>query len=215
MQLTVVDYGRRLEEWLRALQSEAEVPTSEQFHVLRTVKERLLLEFRLEKEGSLRPKGHPVREVEEQPLLVFCHGSPGAGKSRVINWICRMFKEALGWKHEDEFLCVAFQNRVAQAMGGNTLHSGGDIDVGGQRKLEHTDIDILYTRNQYMRWVIIDELPMVADDLLGALEHQLTEASVEPRYKFRADKSARFMGGYNLLAFGDFYQIPLFQQQLP
>ena len=59
-----------------------------------------------------------------------------------------------------------------------------------------------------MRRVIIDELPMVADDLLGTFEHQLTEASVESRYKFRADKSARLMGGYNLLAFGDFYQIP-------
>ena len=35
--------------------------------------------------------------------------------------------EALCWQHEDEYLCVAFQNRVAHAMGGNTLHAGGDI----------------------------------------------------------------------------------------
>ena len=52
--------------------------------------------------------------------------------------------------------------------GGNTLHAGGDIGVGGQRPLDHTDIDVLFTRNQYLRWVIIDELPMVPDDLLGA-----------------------------------------------
>ena len=60
----------------------------------------------------------------ERPLLGFCHGSPGTGKSRVIKWIRRMFEEAMGWKHEDEFLCVAFQNRVAHAMGGSTMHAG-------------------------------------------------------------------------------------------
>jgi len=58
-----------------------------------------------------------------------------------------MFTEALGWQHGDEFICVAFQNRVAHAMGGSTMHSGGDIGIGGQRSLDKTDIDVLYTRN--------------------------------------------------------------------
>ena len=106
-----------------------------------------------------------------------------------------MFMEALGWQHEQEFLCVAFQIRVAHAMGGNTMHAGGDITVGGQRVLDHTDIDILFTRNQYLRWVIIDELPMVPDELLGAFEHHLADAAVESRYKHRADKSVRLSGG--------------------
>ena len=101
-------------------------------------------------------KAHPERTKAEAPLLGFCHGSPGTGKSRVIKWVTRMFVEALGWQHEEEFLCVGFQNRVAHAMGGNTLHAGGDIGVGGQRSLEHTDIDVLFTRNRYSRWVIID-----------------------------------------------------------
>ena len=90
-----------------------------------------------------------------------------------------MFMEALGWQHGDEFLCVAFQNRVAHAMGGCTMHAGGDFGIGAQRSLDHTDIDILYTRNQYLRWVIIDELPMVPDDLLGTFEHRLADAAVE------------------------------------
>ena len=68
-----------------------------------------------------------------------------------------MVTEALEWQHGEEFLFVAFQNRVAHAMGGNTVHAGGDIGVGQQRSLEHTDIDILYIRNQCLRWVIIDE----------------------------------------------------------
>ena len=83
-------------------------------------------------------------------MLGFWHGSLGTGNSRVIKWIRQMFTEAVGWRHEDEFLCVAFQNRVAHAMGGHTMHVGGDICAGGQRSLDHTDIDILFTRNQYM-----------------------------------------------------------------
>ena len=187
------------------MKSEAEAPTTEQFGLLTRVSDRVLLEFRLEKEGILFSKGHPEREAAERPLLGFCHGSPGTGKSRAIKWIRRMFMEALGWRHEDEFLCVAFQNRVAHAMGGDTMHAGGDIGIGGQRSLEHTDIDILFTRNQYLRWVIIDELPMVPDDLLGAFEHHLADAAVESRFKHRADKSVRLFGGYNMLGFGDFY----------
>ena len=120
-----------------------------------------------------------------------------------------MFTEALGWRHEDEFLFVAYQNRVANAMGGNTMHAGGDIGIGGQRSLDHTDVDLLYTRKEYLRWVLIDELPMVLDDLLGAFEHHLAAAAVDSsRFKYTADKPVRWMGGYNMLGFGEFYQIP-------
>ena len=156
---------------------------------------RILVEFSLEKEGILLPKDDPDREEREQPLLSFCHGSPGTGKSRVIKWVRRMFEEALGWNHEDEFLCVAFQNRVAHAMGGSTMHYGGDIGIGNQRQLQHTDIDVLFTRNQYLRWAIIDELPIIPGDLLGAFEHHFADAAVDSRYKFKADKSIRFLGG--------------------
>ena len=101
----------------------------------------------------------------------------------MIRWITRLFTEALEWQHEDEFLCVAFQNRVAHAMGGNTLHAGGDIGVGGQRSLDHTAIEVQFTRTQYRRWVIIDELPMVPDDLLGAFASHLADAASPSRYQ--------------------------------
>ena len=148
-----------------------EAPTTEQLGLITRVSDRVLVEFELEKEGVILPKRHPDRQSRERPLLGFCHGSPGTGKSRAIKWIRRMCTEALGWQHEDEFLCVAFQNRVAHAMEGSTIHSGGDIGIGGQRslQLEHTDIDLLFTRNQYLRWVIIDELPMVPDEVLGGV----------------------------------------------
>ena len=84
------------------------------------------------------------------------------------------------------------------------MHTGGDIAVGGQRTLNHTDLDALFTRDQDLRWVIIDELPMIADDLLGAFASHLADAAQDSRYECKPNKSVRFMGGYNLIAFGDF-----------
>ena len=81
------------------------------------------------------------------------------------------FMEALEWEHGVEFLCVAFQNRVAYAMGGVTLHTGGDVNVGSSdRGLDHTDIDVLFTRNQDLRWLLFDEIGMLGYVLLGVFE---------------------------------------------
>ena len=74
------------------------------------------------------------------------------------------------WEHGVQFVCVAFQNRVAYQMGGATLHSAGEVPVGGvhqDRKLAHGDIDLLFTKNQALRWILIDEVYMIPDDLLG------------------------------------------------
>ena len=151
-------------------------------------------------------------DPREEPLRGCCHGLPGTGKSRVIKWIIRMFKEALNWKHGVEFQCVAFQNTVAAAMEGLTLHSSGDIQIGGAsdaRRLEHTDIDVLYSRNQSLRWIIFDEIFMIPDELLGTFSQHLTDAAADSsRYKRRTDGSTRMFGGYNYLMLGDMNQLP-------
>ena len=155
------------------------------------------------------PKTHMDRQDLEEPLRGFVHGPPGTGKSRLIYWICRCFKEALGWEHRKEFICIAYQNRVAHAMGGITLHIGGDVGVGeSDKKLEHTDVDLLFTRNQDLRWVICDEIGMVGEDLLNAFEKHITDAAKITRYSHHPDKSTRPFGGYNFLGFGDLFQIP-------
>ena len=101
------------------------------------------------------------------------------------------------WEHGLQFLFVAAQNRVAFAMGGKTVHSAGEIGVGEQsaRKLEHCDIDVLYSRNQLLRWLLIDEGPMVQDHLLGLLDYNLTDASVKGPFSKDPDGLDRPFGG--------------------
>ena len=120
-----VDYKQRLETWLEQLLLEKEKPNTKQLQVLKAVKDRLLLEVQLENEGpELRRKHQPhlFSTDSEEPIRALIHGLPGTGKSRVITWIRRMFMEARDWTHGVQFLCVAFQNKVAYAMGGSTLH---------------------------------------------------------------------------------------------
>ena len=81
-----------------------------------------------------------------------------------------MFDEARGYTNGVEFVCVAFQNRVAHTMKGSTLHHAGDVAVGdtnNERKLQHTDVDLMYIRKQSLCWILIDEVFMIPSDLLG------------------------------------------------
>ena len=96
-------------------------------------------------------------------------------------------------------------------IAGTTFHTGADLPRPGEdrdRKLEHSDVDNLYVRNSALRWVLIDEISMVADGLLGDFEAQFTNAARQTRYAQRADNSKRIFGGYNVLTFGDWWQLP-------
>ena len=114
-----------------------------------------------------------------------------------------MSEEALGWEHGVHFICVAFQNHIAGTIGGNTLHNAGDLPKPGENvetKLSSSDVHNLYVKNHSLRWVLIDEISMIADDLLGLFEVALNSAAVRsPHFYVRRDKSQVIMGGYNLL----------------
>ena len=180
--------------------------------MLREVAVRVLREFELEKEVAL-PAESTARRCDkawEEPLRGLVHGKPGTGKSRVIGWLRSLFENALGWTHGAEFMCVAFQNRMAAAIGGMTLHSGADLPRPGEdrdRSLGHADIDNLYMQNACLRWILVDEVSMVSDTLLGDFESHLTDAARQTRFSKRADKSVRCFGGYNVLFFGDWWQL--------
>ena len=126
-----------------------------------------------EQQELSKEKANALSEPVRDCLL----GIPGAGKSTCIKLMRRFFEECLGWEHGVQFLCVAFQNRVARAMGGVTIHSGGGVSVGGgDRSLSRAEVDVLFTRNQAVRWLLTDEVGMVADGLLRASEMHLIDA---------------------------------------
>ena len=100
---------------------------------------------------------------------------------------------------------------MASTIGGQTLHQAGNLPRPGEKadtKLSHTDIDLLFTQNERLRWILIDEISMVADELLGVFEQYLSDAACNSIYRKRRDKSFRIFGGYNLLLFGDWWQLP-------
>jgi hypothetical protein len=127
----------------------------------------------------------------------------------VIKLIRRFFEETLQWTHGVEVLVIAYQNKVAHAMKGWAIHTACNVCVDLQpRQLSHTDVDVLFTRNQDLKFVLADEVGMISDHLLGSAAVQLDDASNRPlRYKVRRDGSQRTFGGYNLLMPSDFLQL--------
>jgi len=66
-------------------------------------------------------------DSQAAPLLDLLHGLPGTGKSRVIAWMREIMETALGWTHGVQFVFLAFQNVMAAAINGFTLHHWSGI----------------------------------------------------------------------------------------
>ena len=204
--VALCDYEARVRHWVLEVAAREQGPTAQQLAVLSAVAERILQEVEAEKLGGA------AKPWSVEPLRALIHGEPGTGKSRVIQWMRELFEEALGWTHGQQFLCVAFQNRMAAAIGGVTLHAGADLPrpgaVSHERRREHSDVDNLYIRNARLRWIILDEVSMVSDELLGEFETHLSTAACQNVFSKRPDKSRRIFGGYNIVFLGDFWQLP-------
>ena len=211
--LRVQEIRKAAETWLDRVLQEEEAPNDEQLPILRHVIGQVLAE-----------EADPQCQRCE-PLIELIHGEPGTGKSQVLKWIVGLFTEVMGWKHEVHFMCVAFQNSMAAAIKGTTLHSGADLPLATEdgKCKTHTDIDQLWLKIQCLRWVLIDEISMVSAQLLHLFLERMRDATREPNtYKIRfSDGTVRLGGGYNFLFFGDWWQIapvtgtPLFQVPSP
>ena len=150
---------------------------------MQAIRDRLLVEEELDSHSRRED-----RDCAEEPFRGLVHGLPGTGKSRVIKWVIRMFEEVMKWQHGREFMCIAFQNKVAHAMNGYTLHTGGEVRVGQQSydaMLESRDVDSLYTKIEAQRWLVFDEAFMNPDEILGTFAVHVQQAAPQGNRYYR------------------------------
>ena len=175
--------------------------------MLSHVVDRVKREFTEERAALVSGTGH-------EPLFDLIHGLPGAGKSKVIAWICELCTDVLNWTCGNQFICLAFQNTMAANIGGSTIHHWADISFeaeggkGKARSSKSRDISALFTRCQNIRWILIDEISMVSAELLSELQRRVRQAVRDTgTYKKRRNKTIRPFGGINTLLFGDWWQL--------
>ena len=209
--------------WLQSLQHLSVSPNPEQLAVLQAVVDRVELELQ-------ERAADTINEHEQEPLRVMVQGIPGSGKSRVIWWMRDLFEQVLGWHHGREFVCLASMNTMAALIGGNTVHSWGEVAVDKSRHQARElqtystpNISSMWTKLQHMRWILIDEMSTLSTELLGALDSNVTRGMSSNRsYKHRAGPPGcrlvgkqsnpyghtRPFGGCNCVLFGDWWQLP-------
>jgi hypothetical protein len=185
-------------------------PDAKQLEIIDAVIARCVLEATAEHRDA-------IATCPGEPMLAIVHGLPGAGKSEIIKWLRELFL-VLGWSQDGEFMCAAPMNSMASLIGGVTVHKlaslGIDLRPGGQRggknDATRSQPNELFTKLQAVRWLLIDEIENVSVELLAALDTQVQESTRScPRsYAVRLDKTRRLLGGFNVIFFGDFWQVP-------
>jgi hypothetical protein len=136
---------------------------------------------------------------EESPLFAFVSGAGSVGKSHMIHLLSLLIRNIIS---EDSLLISALSGKVANLIGGSTLHrtyalsnefdKNGDYNKLGARKL--AQLRLLYKNVKY---IIIDEISMVNYESFRMIHNRFFEI-------FDNDE---FFGGRNILLFGDLCQL--------
>ena len=114
-------------------------------------------------------------------------GPPGTGKSECLRWTSRFFEDVLGWTHGVQFQKVAPQHTMALLIGGNTVHSWGQVPINTSsmqdqgKKKAGQDVDELFERTQSLRWLLIDEIEALPAVVFGILHGNLCRAMSRAR----------------------------------
>ena len=85
--ITVINYGRLIDEWFDKLYAEKLQPNEEQMATLQAVQQRVLLETELQNESPWIQRSNLRRRIEdphEEPMRGLILGFPSTGKSEVI-----------------------------------------------------------------------------------------------------------------------------------
>ena len=102
--------------------------------------------------------------IRSEPSRLFLHGVPGAGKSKLLEWIRLCFEEVCGWTHGVEFVNLASQHTMTALISGFTIHSFGNVkfrqkdgSLAVVRREKSKDMNDQFLKYERLRWVFIDE----------------------------------------------------------
>jgi len=138
---------------------------------------------------------------------VFITGSAGTGKSYLLKYLVEELKQQKNHLNEPKRVGICAPTGVAAVIvGGSTLHSFFGIGLGtgsvsnllnkiskssaAKKRIDETDV------------LIIDECSMLSSDLLEKLD--LVTREIRSNGNFRESP----FGGMQIIAFGDFFQLP-------
>lgn len=129
---------------------------------------------------------------------LFYTGSAGTGKSILLKSIIK----ALRLKHKDTVAVTASTGLAACNIGGITLHSFAGVGIANE-EVNHLLKKLRRNQKAYKRWLttkvlIIDEISMVDGHLLNKF-NDLAKTVRKSKLPF---------GGIQIIACGDFYQLP-------
>ena len=184
-----------LSHWLDGARGRA---NPEQFRFLQLVVDRVAAEYDLP---------NPGRPALSEPLRYLLHGGPGTGKSHALTLLKDLFDE-LGLKQGIDWDVLAYQNANAADLGGQTIHAAFGFSIAGPSADRPVSPEAA-KRLAHYRWLFVDEISMVPANILGAMDQRLREVKADvDRFKLDSAGSPRPFGGVNVLASGDFTQLP-------
>ena len=87
----------------------------------------------------------------------------------------KLMEDGLGWEHGIQFVCLAFQNAMAARINGFTVHHWSGIPARHHEGKSTGDKQKQSIKCQALRVIIIDEVGMLSAELLGSLQHIVSQ----------------------------------------
>ncbi|CAN0124566.1 unnamed protein product, partial [Scytosiphon promiscuus] len=160
-------------------------------------------EYRL----AVRRGTSPLPPLAE-PLRMVLTGTAGTGKTVVINEMVRL----LG---EHRFKLLAPTGCAACGIGGQTIHSGSKIPVKKKSspnadgsEMSNNAKNDLQRRMAGVDYILVDEMSMVGQDLLGLMSIRGRQAVQGRPIEGDDDRHLGMFGGLNVILVGDPMQLP-------
>ena len=188
-----------LDDWLEGAQSTV---NAKQLEFLELVVDRVKAEYNLPR----RPP--PSREgVGREPMRYLLHGPPGTGKSHVLHYVKELF-DVIGLRQGVDWEILAYQNSNASDLGGRTIHAAFGLSQYGPSRDQGVSAETVKGMAHW-RWLFVDEISLVPANILAKMDQRLREVKADAdEWKLDSQGKGRPFGGVNILASGDFEQLP-------